>query len=181
MRMAIGIDPGNTGAIAVVTALPSGSYSARIYDMPLKQVKPGKVSPTTGRRGAGTFEINVSEVIYLLHKYRDRPVYLEKVWAMNKSVGASNKHGAQSSFNFGTSYGVLWGTASAFASDVVRVAPVTWKSKLGLCGPKDNSRVMAAHYFPEQASMFSRKKDDGRAEAALIGLYGLLDPLCAGA
>jgi hypothetical protein len=32
---------------------------------------------------------------------------------------------------------------------------------------------MAARLFPSQANLFSRKKDDGRAEAALIAAFAV--------
>lgn len=52
------------------------------------------------------------------------------------------------------------------------VPPAAWKKHLGLSGDKDASRAQAAMVFPDQAHLWARKKDDGRAEAALIAYYG---------
>jgi crossover junction endodeoxyribonuclease RuvC len=41
-----------------------------------------------------------------------------------------------------------------------------------LSSDKDTSRQLAMQRFPDYAEKFVRKKDDGRAEAALIALYG---------
>ncbi len=37
---------------------------------------------------------------------------------------------------------------------------------------KDKSRALACRYWPDSAKLFSRAKDDGRAEAALIASIG---------
>jgi hypothetical protein len=39
---------------------------------------------------------------------------------------------------------------------------------------KDMARSNAINRWPSKAQLFARKMDDGRAEAALIGLAGLL-------
>jgi crossover junction endodeoxyribonuclease RuvC len=41
-----------------------------------------------------------------------------------------------------------------------------------LTSDKDAARGVAIQRFPAMAGAFARKKDDGRAEAALIALYG---------
>ena len=38
---------------------------------------------------------------------------------------------------------------------------------------KDASRAEAIRRWPAQAELFARKKDDGRAEAALIAIAGM--------
>jgi len=52
------------------------------------------------------------------------------------------------------------------------VTPSKWKAHFGLTRDKGVSRGMAMQRFPEYAEKFKRVKDDGRAEAALIALYG---------
>jgi crossover junction endodeoxyribonuclease RuvC len=52
------------------------------------------------------------------------------------------------------------------------VTPAKWKKHFGLNRDKGVSRSKATERFPEYANLFSRVKDDGRAEAALIALYG---------
>jgi hypothetical protein len=36
---------------------------------------------------------------------------------------------------------------------------------------KDGAREMAMRLWPSKSELFKRKKDDGRAEAALLALY----------
>lgn len=52
------------------------------------------------------------------------------------------------------------------------IPPAAWKKTFGLSTDKDASRAYAASVFPDQAHLWTRKKDDGRAEAALIAYYG---------
>ena len=65
------------------------------------------------------------------------------------------------------------GLAAALGIPVRMVQPVQWKRWAGLIrADKDASRRVACEMFPAQAPMFSRKKDEHRAEAALMTLYG---------
>ena len=59
------------------------------------------------------------------------------------------------------------------------VTPGKWKQHFGLARRewsnaerKAASRAHATRMFPSHADLFVRVKDDGRAEAALIALYG---------
>ena len=50
--------------------------------------------------------------------------------------------------------------------------PASWKKHFKLSKDKGVSRATASQRFPQNAELFKRVKDDGRAEAALIALYG---------
>jgi hypothetical protein len=52
------------------------------------------------------------------------------------------------------------------------VDPSAWKKTMRLSTDKNASRALASQYFPDCADQWARVKDDGRAEAALIALYG---------
>ena len=52
------------------------------------------------------------------------------------------------------------------------VTPQLWKKAMRLVADKDAARQRAVQLFPERAEWFRRVKDDGRAEAAMIALYG---------
>jgi len=60
---------------------------------------------------------------------------------------------------------------------VAFITPPTWKRAVGIPpgkdGAKDAARSEAIRRWPDRAGLFARVKDDGRAEAALIGLCGL--------
>ena len=53
------------------------------------------------------------------------------------------------------------------------VRPAEWKAALNLSSSKAASREMAGLIFPDDAHQWTRVKDDGRAEAALIAWYGV--------
>ena len=67
------------------------------------------------------------------------------------------------------SWGVLLGAAPAAA--VRLVAPQTWTAALGVGSDKNVHRQAAKSLFG--GDWFDRKKDDGRADAALIGWWWL--------
>jgi len=75
-------------------------------------------------------------------------------------------------FRFGQGYGAIQMALAGHKIPTRLVTPSKWKSHFGLSRDKGVSRGLAMQRFPEQAQMFSRVKDDGRAEAALIALYG---------
>jgi len=85
--------------------------------------------------------------------------------------------GAVGAFAFGDAAGVVRGCLAAAAIPALYITPVTWKRTVGI-GPgkdmKDMARSKAIARWPAQAEKFKRKMDDGRAEAALIGVAGLL-------
>jgi crossover junction endodeoxyribonuclease RuvC len=60
---------------------------------------------------------------------------------------------------------------------VAFLTPPVWKRSVGLApgkdGAKDAARSEAIRRWPHRAELFARVKDDGRAEAALIGVAGL--------
>jgi len=77
-----------------------------------------------------------------------------------------------SMFRFGQGYGAIQMALAGHKIPTRLVTPAKWKSHFGLSRDKGVSRGLAMQRFPEQSQMFSRVKDDGRAEAALIALYG---------
>lgn len=86
------------------------------------------------------------------------------------------------SFNFGKAYGELLGVCIALDVEPVLIRPTDWKAGLGLrrefgesnASFKRKSLVMARELWPQYAkSFFARSKDDGAAEAALLGRYAL--------
>ena len=70
-------------------------------------------------------------------------------------------------------YGALKGALAWRDIPVKLVRPSIWKPAMGLTGDKSASRELAMQRFPAQSDLFKRAKDDGRAEAALLALYGV--------
>ena len=69
-------------------------------------------------------------------------------------------------------YGTLIGALAWRDIPFAEVPPNKWKLKLSLSNNKNASREMAMQRFPDDADQFKRVKDDGRAEAALLAIYG---------
>jgi crossover junction endodeoxyribonuclease RuvC len=94
------------------------------------------------------------------------PVYIEKVAAMPGQ-------GVTSMFNFGKGFGVLLGAAAGLGLQTTQVTPQTWMKALKCQKGKDANRQRACELFPQYSHLFSRKKDDGRADAALLAYYAI--------
>jgi crossover junction endodeoxyribonuclease RuvC len=139
--MICAVDPGKTGALAFLS--PS---ILTVVDMPV-----------VGKDVSGAL---LGE---LFGQFVPGHVYVEAV----NSFGM----GRQSAFKFGQGFGTILGAAAALAFPVTLVSPAKWKRAYGLGRDKDAARLLATRLFPKNASDFKRKKDDGRAEAALLALY----------
>lgn len=150
----IGIDPGFSGAIAFYA--PKENIVS-VYDMPVYQNAKGKT------------EINLYELHEILEPETDEPHM-----AIIEQVAAMRGQGVTSMFRFGQSYGATQMAVAAHKIPMQFVTPAKWKSYLGLSRDKGVSRSLASQRFPKQADLFKRVKDDGRAEAALLALYGKL-------
>jgi crossover junction endodeoxyribonuclease RuvC len=152
-KYSIGIDPGLSGAIAIIS-----TESLKIFDMPTMTVE---------RNGKAKRQVSASELAEMLYLYsgRDCHVYVEKVSAMAGQ-------GVTSVFSFGRSFGMIEGILAAFKLPVTYVAPATWVKAVGRGQGKDASRARAMELFPSDQDQFKRVKDDGRADAALIAYWG---------
>ena len=80
-------------------------------------------------------------------------------------------------FAFGRCKGVLEGVLAAAGVPVAFLTPTSWKRLHSIPpgrGQKDLARSKAIALWPAKAGLFALKKADGRAEAALIGLAGIM-------
>jgi len=101
-------------------------------------------------------------------------------------VHAMPGQGVCSMFSFGRSTGIAIGAVLAKTSaPLIQVAPLRWqnhfKKKYGLAGApfKEVTRDLAAYLFPKFENLFTRKKDHGSSDAALIALWGVENPNAA--
>lgn len=101
--------------------------------------------------------------------------YRDNARAVVEQVSAMPKQGVSSSFKFGRAVGVAEGVCDGLGIPVSWVTPAKWKKALGLGADKEQSRQRAIRQWPASASLFGRKKDHGRAEAALIALYSIME------
>lgn len=143
----LAFDPGLSGAVALL----KDHSLLSVADMPTfeKEVNPSALDDWLAENVQGQVDA----------------AFVERVSAMPGQ-------GVASTFKFGQSYGTLLGLIAAKGYPLRRVTPSKWKGALGLSKDKGASRQLATERFPDFSEDFARVKDDGRAEAALIGLYG---------
>jgi hypothetical protein len=92
--------------------------------------------------------------------------------AIVERVASMPKQGVSSTFKFGTAYGAILGVLAALEVRTVLVTPQVWKKHFRLDRDKEKGRALALRTFAKTPEPFCRKKDHGRAEAALLALYG---------
>lgn len=149
MSLVIGVDPGMTGAIAIVD---SYGVLVDIYDMP---VLDGDISAQL-----------VADLDGWRYDFLDCVAVIEDVHSMPKQ-------GVASSFKFGRGKGVVEGVFAGAGLSLRYVSPAKWKRDLRLSKDKGASRQLAVELWPSKVALFKRVKDDGRAEAALIAYWWL--------
>ncbi len=80
--------------------------------------------------------------------------------------------GVVSMFSFGVSKGIIIGMLGLGLVPVFLTPPGVWKNCYGLSKDKNKSRELAATKYPLHKKLFERKRDDGRAESALLADFG---------
>lgn len=149
MTFILGIDPGLSGAIALIDA---GQY-VECWDM-----------PTMGRGTGNKQQINAAQVAKILRECPPCQAFIEL-------VGAMPGQGVSSMFNFGKAAGAVMGALAALQFPMMEVTPQRWKKEFGLIGKeKDAARTHAQLLMP--TAPLSLKKHCGRADALLVALYG---------
>lgn len=148
-----GIDPGKTGALAIL--YPDGT--AEFFDVPVIKVR-DKVKPAwQDWRQTWSAALDFAGVDQIVIE----------------DVSARPGQGVTSMFTFGRSLGFAHSIAVASGAAIHFVTPSVWKGKLGLLNSgKGASRERCVNLYPSTAGQLARVKDDGRAEAALIAHYG---------
>ena len=80
--------------------------------------------------------------------------------------------GIKNAVTIAVAYGELKACLFFAGVPTFEVDPSAWKKTMRLSTDKNASRALASQYFPDCSDQWARAKDDGRAEAALIALYG---------
>lgn len=163
MKFIAGIDPGLGGAIAL---LDGNNAVAQVYDMP-------------------TLEISV-KVLGKPRKRRRLDMYALARWfdlhgkdiaqAVIENPQSRPNDGAIAAFKFGFGCGAIQAMVASQFIPVRLVPPASWKKAMGLTSDKDAARLIASQRFPAASHWWTRVMDDGRAEAALLALYGRSHP-----
>lgn len=154
----IGIDPGLSGAIALYFPNAMKGHEFKIFDMPIHKLR---------RNGLLKNMLDLHGLSNIIDSNNKgvQGAYVEE-------VGAMPGQGVTSMFSFGFSAGCCQMVIAAHRIPLQTVRPSVWKPEMKVTKDKDSARRMFTMLFPHHADLVVRKKDDGRAEAALIALYG---------
>jgi crossover junction endodeoxyribonuclease RuvC len=161
VKAIIGIDPGQSGAIAVL----SDGRVVSLHDMPCSARLHGK--------GQQVDAAALASIIRAVMCDEEGHVGWADVEAILESVSAMPGQGVSSMFRFGESLGIVIGVIGTLGIPFKWVTPQKWKKSAGLLGKdKDASRTLAIQRFPEVADRLARKKDAGRSDAICIAVFG---------
>ena len=138
-------------------AVFDGDDLIAVVDMPTHELS---------RNGKAKRQIAASTLAGIFTQHDPRHVIVEKVSAMPGQ-------GVTSMFSFGRTLGIIEGIIAAYNIPVTYVTPGVWTKGIGRGAGKDASRARACELYPSHQKSFSRVKDDGRADAVLIGAWYL--------
>jgi len=141
MKTYMGIDPGKTGAVAVINR-----DCAEVHGWP------------------GDVMLAAEMVCDLRLRHDIALCFIEK-------VSARPGQGVSSMFSFGTNYGQWQGLLAAYCIPYEFVIPRKWQTVLDSGGGDTKTRSLswARRRFPELD--LSRKRDDGKADALGLAVY----------
>jgi crossover junction endodeoxyribonuclease RuvC len=146
-----GIDPGQTGAIAI---MERDGTLVNVYDMPV--LSDGKRKIVDGH-----------EVLRILDNEDVDTVYLEKAQTMPGQ-------GISSSGHYMKGAGIIEGIIIALGTAYELIHPATWKRAVMRDMPKEKeaSVIKVRQLYPDYEGL-THKKHHGRADAILIAYYGV--------
>ena len=150
----IGIDPGLSGAIAIL----DDNKIKELFDMPV--MPDGKKNKR---------QLNSALLVKLI---KDHIKNLEDTVMVVEQVNAMPGQGVTSMFNFGQTFGAIKGICAALGLPIFLVRPAKWKKHFELINSsKDSSRTKAIEMYPSISEQLSKKKDVNKSDAILIARY----------
>ena len=150
----IGIDPGLSGAIAIL----EDSKIKELFDMPV--MPDGKKNKR---------QLNSALLVKLI---KNSIKNLEDTVMVVEQVNAMPGQGVTSMFNFGQTFGAIKGICAALGLPIFLVRPAKWKKHFELINSsKDSSRTKAIEMYPSISEQLSKKKDVNKSDAILIARY----------
>lgn len=144
-------DPGKSGALTIIDV---EKLTVSIFDMPVVPIGNGKRS-----------EVDAHSLYEFLDNFNPTHFVMEDVWS-------NPNDGHVGAFSFGDSLGTLKGVFAAYSRELIRVRPQVWKKTMRVTADKDTSIARAKELLPCTTPVLTLKKHDGRAESALIALFG---------
>ena len=161
----IGVDPGTSGAIAFRVR---GSPVVRVFDMP-------KLTDLRRKRGVDGVvhrRVRTSVDLAAVAALIDAETQDASARVFLEQVGVMPHDGGIQAFGFGVSYGGIKGVIAGLFLSCIEVRPVAWKKALKVSADKNEARARASELLPQGAHLWPLKKHDGRAEAAMLTVYG---------
>ena len=150
----IGIDPGLSGAIAVM----HNTKVINMYDMPV--MAEGKKNKR---------QLNSSQLVNII---KDNINEDEETIVVVEQVNAMPGQGVTSMFNFGQTFGAIKGVCAALKLPIFFVRPSKWKKHFELINSsKDASRTKVIEMYPKLSSQLAKKKDVNKSDAILIAKF----------
>jgi crossover junction endodeoxyribonuclease RuvC len=160
--MIVGIDPGNTGAVAILS--DDAREIIDLFDIPTKEVKVG------GKNR------NIFDFAAWAELCNDRLGGAGIKIAYVENESSSPIMGKVQCFSFGTNFGAIQAVLYYMGIPVKLLAASKWSKILHLRNKKiapEGGLDKARELFPPLADKyFKRKKDNGRADAVLIAVAG---------
>ena len=150
----IGIDPGLSGAIAIL----ENNKVLGIFEIPV--MSEGKKNKK---------QLNSAQLVKLL---KDNISKNDEVSVVVEQVNAMPGQGVTSMFNFGQTFGAIKGVCAALNLSIFFVRPSKWKKHFELINSsKDSSRTKVIEMYPSLSNQLSKKKDVNKSDAILIARY----------
>ena len=150
----IGIDPGLSGAIAVL----EDKKVLSIFEMPV--MSEGKKNKR---------QLNSALLVNIIKQNMKKN---EEIVVVVEQVNAMPGQGVTSMFNFGQTFGAIKGVCAALGLPIFFVRPSKWKKHFELINSsKDASRTKAIEMYPSLSDQLSKKKDVNKSDAILIARY----------
>ena len=136
----IGIDPGLSGAIAIL----ENNKVLNVFDMPV--MSEGKKNKR---------QLNSA----LLSNLIKENIGNAEVAIVVEQVNAMPGQGVTSMFNFGQTFGAIKGICAALELPIFFVRPSKWKKHFDLINSsKDSSRTKVIEMYPKMSNLLSKKK-----------------------
>ena len=150
----IGIDPGLSGAIAIL----ENNKILNIFDIPV--MSEGKKNKR---------QLNSAQLVNIIKENVKKE---DETVVVVEQVNAMPGQGVTSMFNFGQTFGAIKGVCAALNLPIFFVRPSKWKKYFELINSsKDSSRTKVIEMYPSLSNKLSKKKDVNKSDAILIARF----------
>ena len=149
-----GIDPGLTGALAIL----EDKEIVDLIDLP---------TMSDGKKNKK--QLNSAHLSqFISNNIKD----INKSIVVVEQVNAMPGQGVTSMFNFGQTFGAIKGISATLKLPIYFVRPSKWKKHFELINSsKDASRTKVIEMYPSLAEKLAKKKDVNKSDAILIARF----------